>query len=62
MGDDGTYDTCGICRHAGELLPCSDGCKEAFHVECVGMTTAEIPLGNVPWYCSACDVDELRHV
>jgi hypothetical protein len=48
-------DVCFQCEDGGELVVCDggtllDGCKRAFHVECVGRKT--VPVGD--WICQLC--------
>ncbi|BDA46215.1 probable ATP-dependent DNA helicase MPH1 at N-terminal half [Coccomyxa sp. Obi] len=42
-------DVCGMCRGDGELL-CCDGCPAAFHLACLGLSSA--PPGD--WFCAVC--------
>ena len=52
IGEEGSYETCGKCRRLGDLLMCdnTDTCREAFHLECIGLS--EVPEGR--WFCPHC--------
>jgi hypothetical protein len=42
---------CGICTEGGELLICDGTCKNAFHLECVGLSQAP---KSAKWFCTEC--------
>ena len=44
-------ETCTKCSKWGDLILC-DGCPHSYHLDCIGLTAAEIPAGK--WYCNAC--------
>ncbi|KAK3286000.1 hypothetical protein CYMTET_6419 [Cymbomonas tetramitiformis] len=50
-GPTGHYDTCGTCHRTGLLIMC-DGCIEAYHLDCVGISA--VPPEDVKWYCPGC--------
>ncbi|KAL4163683.1 hypothetical protein KRP22_005111 [Phytophthora ramorum] len=53
--DDGWADHnrwyCNICKDGGELL-CCERCPRAFHMSCLGMSEADVPVSK--WYCKMC--------
>lgn len=46
-------DQCELCGKMGELV-CCDGCPKAFHIECVGLSSADTIQGR--FYCHGCAV------
>jgi len=39
----------------GEMIKCDGNCeREWFHLECLNMTTADIPARRVKWFCPDC--------
>lgn len=49
-----SQDFCSICRRAGGLVICCDGCPEVFHPECLNPPIFDPALLPDPWYCQTC--------
>ena len=43
---------CNKCKEKGEFMLFCDGCKDSFHLECVGLT--EMPDSEDDYYCNKC--------
>lgn len=47
----GNADTCCVCHESGFLI-CCDGCSNACHLECAGLS--DVPDENTQWFCFQC--------
>ena len=52
---DWNSDECCLCKMDGSLI-CCDGCPEAYHLRCLGVTNSLLPEGD--WYCPECMIDK----
>jgi len=49
--EDDSSDYCGKCQEGGELLICDGNCRQAYHLDCVGLTNEPT---TSKWYCERC--------